>query len=73
MNDFNNAGRKTNDLNKNNMILDSPSVTPKEILLTPGLQKQKLDFKTGGSQENFENLTTAGPSVEPGPDTQRQI
>ena len=38
MNDFNNAGRKTNELNHNNMIFDSPS--PKESLLTPGYQKK---------------------------------
>lgn len=70
MNDF--SGRKTNDLNnKNHMILDSPS--PKESLLTPANKKQVLDFKQGGSQETFENLTTAGPSAEPGANTQRQI
>ena len=70
MNDFNNAGRKTNDLkNKNNIMLDSPS--PKDSLLTPGYQKQMLDFKKDGSAETFENLTTAGPSIEPGLETQR--
>lgn len=73
MNDFNIAGRKTNELNhKNNMMLDSPS--PQEFsVLTPGYKKPMIDFKKDGSNETFENLTTAGPSVEPGLQTQREI